>query len=577
MGADDHIELNDDLGSSLELNADGTVIELVYRMGPVTIEGPGGGGLLVPVPWDSETTFTVGQVVVANIGGFPEILAWYLAVAESTDVWPDGSPDYWVQIAGPPLAGGDQGQVQFHDNGYSTGHQRFTFDGSSLYIGTGSDEQVSVSHHGSYAFAGSGAEWWSPGWGKQLFRFNTNDGRFYFGPGTDDDPIVMLLRHQGFGDGDDPDKAIGLGGYMADDGARFALLVGPAGRLGLLRIDGSVDWQTEGTVLGTDADDLPAWVTPSGGGAVDSVNGETGVVVLDAADVGADPAGTAAGLVDDLSGVSNQSTARTNLGLGTAATTDTGTGSANTILGNDARLTDARTPTTHNHAGSDITSGTVGTARLGSGSASSATFLRGDQTWATVSVPNRLPFAANDYLDLSERHGTGYAVVSPSSNATNSNNTAIYVPFHIGATISVDQLAVVCGTANNGGSAVVRLGIHATSSGRPGSVVVDAGTSSINATGLKSLGFTAVQLTPGWYFAVLVAQGLNTGGANPAFSSVSSAKQGGPMTTPGSSNDIGAYISASVSGALSANPSVSFNRASSTLPAYRINMRVSTP
>jgi hypothetical protein len=38
-----------------------------------------------------------------------------------------------------------------------------------------------------------------------------------------------------------------------------------------------------------------------------------------AADVGADPAGTAAGLVDDLSGVSNQSAARSNLGLGTAA------------------------------------------------------------------------------------------------------------------------------------------------------------------------------------------------------------------------------------------------------------------
>jgi hypothetical protein len=37
-----------------------------------------------------------------------------------------------------------------------------------------------------------------------------------------------------------------------------------------------------------------------------------------------DAAGTAAGLVDDLSGVSNQATARTNLGLGTAATAATG-------------------------------------------------------------------------------------------------------------------------------------------------------------------------------------------------------------------------------------------------------------
>jgi hypothetical protein len=37
----------------------------------------------------------------------------------------------------------------------------------------------------------------------------------------------------------------------------------------------------------------------------------------------------------------------------------------------------------HSHAGADITSGTVGTARLGSGSASGSTYLRGDQTWAT--------------------------------------------------------------------------------------------------------------------------------------------------------------------------------------------------
>lgn len=34
----------------------------------------------------------------------------------------------------------------------------------------------------------------------------------------------------------------------------------------------------------------------------------------------------------------------------------------------------------------NLTSGTVATARLGSGTANSTTFLRGDQTWATVTA-----------------------------------------------------------------------------------------------------------------------------------------------------------------------------------------------
>jgi hypothetical protein len=40
----------------------------------------------------------------------------------------------------------------------------------------------------------------------------------------------------------------------------------------------------------------------------------------------------------------------------------------------------------HTHAASDITSGTIATARLGSGTANSSSYLRGDQTWDTIGL-----------------------------------------------------------------------------------------------------------------------------------------------------------------------------------------------
>jgi hypothetical protein len=62
----------------------------------------------------------------------------------------------------------------------------------------------------------------------------------------------------------------------------------------------------------------------------------------------------------------------------------TGSDASSVCIGNDARLSDARTPLSHTHDASAIQSGVIATARLGSGSATSTTFLAGDQTWKTV-------------------------------------------------------------------------------------------------------------------------------------------------------------------------------------------------
>jgi len=282
---------------------------------------------------------------------------------------------------------------------------------------------------------------------------------------------------------------------------------------------------------------FPTATVPTGGGAVDSVNGETGVVVLDAGDVGADPAGTAAGLVDDLSGVSNQATARTNLGLGTAAVTDTGTGSSNVILGNDARLTDSRTPTSHNHAASEITSGTIDQARLGTGSAGAgAKFLADDQTYKTVSSGIADPGGANDdFLQRKSGAWTNRTVaqvktdlsvpaapfvletpvgqyVGPSApNTVISNQTDLYLSAGGRGTACLIYLAAgtydrIGVSLQSAGAAIIRIGLYAAGSGGlPGARVLDAGTIDVSgSTGLREITISQT-VTAGWYWASVSA------------------------------------------------------------------------
>ena len=106
--------------------------------------------------------------------------------------------------------------------------------------------------------------------------------------------------------------------------------------------------------------------------------------------------------------------------------------------GNDSRLSDARTPTahktthatggtdaltaadigaaatSHTHAASDITSGTIATARLASGTASASTYLRGDQTWATVTAGVGGSTGATDNI-LLRSDGTGGSTLQNSN------------------------------------------------------------------------------------------------------------------------------------------------------------------
>lgn len=120
---------------------------------------------------------------------------------------------------------------------------------------------------------------------------------------------------------------------------------------------GRVDEVVAGDGVTVDASD-PARpiVSAEGGGAVSSVNGQTGAVTLDAADVGADPAGAADAV--------------------TLASLDG-------VAADDPRLTDARTPTAHaaTHAagGSDpITPESIGAATSAQGVLADSAVQPGD-------------------------------------------------------------------------------------------------------------------------------------------------------------------------------------------------------
>jgi hypothetical protein len=103
---------------------------------------------------------------------------------------------------------------------------------------------------------------------------------------------------------------------------------------------------------------------------------------------------------------------------GTASVTY-GTTAGTACQGNDSRLSDSRTPTSHVHAASDITSGTIAAERLGSGTATALSFLAGNQAWRTFSFIPGFPGIA-DADDWASR------VVANGGSVSSSTMDAVY-------------------------------------------------------------------------------------------------------------------------------------------------------
>lgn len=175
-----------------------------------------------------------------------------------------------------------------------------------------------------------------------------------------------------------------------------------------------------------------------GGGAVDSVNGQVGVVVLDAADVGAKDAS----YVPSWTEVTGKPTTFAPI-VGTAANqampgntviptnTNQLTNGAGFVTAADAPVRSVAGKTgVVTLAAADIASGVFVPARLGSGTPSSTTVLKGDGTWGSVPAST----AGYPIPTVQYDPGTGYVNITawPLSNPNEAAQLSRFGQFNEG-------------------------------------------------------------------------------------------------------------------------------------------------
>lgn len=155
--------------------------------------------------------------------------------------------------------------------------------------------------------------------------------------------------------------------------------------------------------------------------------------------------------------------------------------------------------TSHAHAASDITSGIIGTARLATGTADSTTYLRGDQTWQTVTAGVGGSTGSVDNAVL-RADGTGGSTVQSSSIVIADNYTA-----SPNNTVNHASIQAIGGTTNVSVS-IVPKGTGAFCLSVPDGTATGGNARGANAVDLQRQRSAATQVASGLSSAILAGE-----------------------------------------------------------------------